>query len=188
MADSAPPDEIPPFDGFELTAVDPAGPGGDGFWKRIEHGEVVPKQLVRSVMRDLMPAEREEQWARGPGVVGPPRHWDRPSDIDEAVQERNPQFVLRNLHRHEMDAWPHDLWWQVKQVRTTLTEAASDIDEARAAGGRTGPNDPNDPDSAWLEPLSYDQVADLKREHQQLTLHTPWSEFDWRRGPTTPDR
>ena len=178
---SDPPDpEAPEFDGFELTAVDAAGPGGQQFWRRIEHGEVVPDLVMRSAVRDLMPVEREEGWARGPGTVGPPRNWERPHDIDEAVEELNPQFVLRNLHRHEMDAWPNALWWKVAQVRTTIAEAASEIDRARAAGTQ-------EREGALLNTLSYDEVAALKRAHEELTLHTPWAEFQWRRGPRGQD-
>jgi hypothetical protein len=176
-------DQTPEFEGFRLTAVDAAGPGGPGFWRRIEHDGVVPEGVVRSAIRDLMPEEREESWARGPGAVGPPVRWERPHDIDEAVEQRNAQFVLRNLHRHEMDAWPHDLWWSVTRVRTTLAEAATDVERARQAGGSTR----RDVQEALLDAPSYTQLLSLKQEHVELMRDTPWAEFDWRRGPRRKD-
>lgn len=171
-----PSDEAPEFEGFSLRAVDAAGPGGQRFWRRIEHAEVVPPVTLTSVIRDLFPEAREEEWARGPGAVGPPTRWQRPSDVEEAMEEQNPQFCLRNLHRHEMDAWPNDLWWQIKQVRTTLAEVEAELEPSRTAvtfkrGG------------SLLEQMSYDRIVALKNEHQALTLHTQWSGFTWRRGP-----
>ena len=174
MVDEAPPD----FDPFRVTAVDPAGPGGAAFWRRLAHDDVVAKPTLRSVFRDLISEERERDWVQGPGVVGPPRSWERPGEIDKALDERTPQFCLRNLHRHEMDAWPNDLYWTFARVRTTPAEAGEDIAASRTGGGQGPP---------LLGTPSYAEMGDLKRSHQELTLPTSWRDFSWRRGPNAED-
>ena len=168
---------LPELEPFEIRAVDPEGPISPALRRRLDHAGVVPPLTMRSAIRDLVSQERVGRWVRGPGSVGVERRWEVPHDIDDALEERTPQNCLRNLYRHEMDAWPDDLWWQFSHVRTTLAEAAAEAAPARAAH--------LDP-PALLEELSYAALPSLKRTHQDLTLRTDWSTFDWRRGPDVP--
>ena len=172
---------IPDLAPLRVRAVDPDGPGGRAFWRRVGHDGVARPVADLSVLRDLVPEERARAYAIGPGRVGAWRVWERPSDVEAGLEERVPQMVLRNLFRLEMDAWPDDLWWQRAEVRTTPAEAAALLGAVHAGdvGARPSP---------LFLALSCDLVAAHKRAHQDLTLRTDWAAFTWRRRrpPETP--
>lgn len=145
------------------------------FWRLVRHDHVVPEAGVPSALRDLVSAERLEA-LEGPGVLGEPVRYRRPHDLDDLLEERSPQFCLRNLERYEKDAWVDDLWWTTTELRDTPAKLAALLAPVHRA-------DQGERELTFLERQSREVIAELREERLDLLERTEWRAFTWRRGP-----
>jgi hypothetical protein len=146
------------------------------FWRALARDQRAPEHPSLGTLEDPVLHARLAALETGPGVFREPKRREIPIAVQEAIEERMPQFCLRNLVRYEMEAWVDDLWWETCHLRDTPRDVEADLAPARR--GRMGPDR-----GELITELSPSRIRALKREHRQLMEVERWEDFSWRKGP-----
>lgn len=99
------------------------------------------------------------------GLFGEPEYTEQPVDILNAMDERMPQFSLRNLVRYEKDAWPDDLRYEWKTLRELPHELG--LDEVRTLAVH--------PKMSLHEDWNLDALAETLRAQRDIFHTLKWS-------------
>ncbi len=97
------------------------------------------------------------------GAIADPREFERPPDIVDALSERTPQALLRDLHRPELDF--DKAFQRVDMIAEYRVDIAKSIDEIMATSSRLPPPQP----PPFQE--SYALLQELRAERRQPWIH-----------------
>lgn len=124
------------------------------------------------VIQDPIAPERLDQLESWAGLFQEPRYVEQPLAVQEGLEQKSPQFTLRNLHRMEKDAWPDDLWWSWKTLRKLPHELG--LDEVRKMHLVPRPSFHEE----WL--LEY--MKECIKKRRELLHELAWCELRFRWG------
>ncbi len=106
------------------------------------------------------------------GLIAEPREIERPPDVVDALTERTPQALLRDLHRPEL--YFDKAFQRVDVIADYRVDVAADIDEIMATSSRLPPPEP----PPFEE--SYTLLQELRAERRQ-----PWINIEMPRRRVT---
>lgn len=154
-----------------LAAVDPALV--EAHRRRTEGAaELVkpPPEVALHIDPDIM--QLDEAMIERQGLIADPREVQRPADLEDAVTERTPQALLRDLHRPEL--YFDKSFQRVDLIEDYRIDVAATIDEIMATSSRLPPPAP------LLFQEGYALLQELRAERRQ-----PWTEIEMPRRRVT---
>lgn len=97
------------------------------------------------------------------GAIAEPRDFERPADLEDALRERTPQALLRDLHRPELDFYKE--FQRVDMMEEYRVDIAAGVAEVMAASTRLPPRAP----SPFEE--GYALLQELRADRHQPWIH-----------------
>jgi len=143
------------------------------FWRPLDRlQDLCPDRVPRPRARDPIPPERLEQLEKAFPERHDQRFREQPLPVSDALREKTPQFILRNLPRYEKDAWVNDLFWERKLLRDLLHDVGlEDVRTLRCFEK-----------FEFQTTFGIDVIRLWRGEHREWSKGTAWAELNFKGG------